>query len=134
MAGAFYPAQARSLSKLLDLLCGEEEAKKIEPKAVLVPHAGLVYSGKTACAVYKRIRVPERMVLLGPNHTGYGIEISVYPEGIWETPFGEVEIDGELLDKVLQYPHAKTDESAHLYEHSLEVQLPFLFRYAESSF
>ena len=134
MAGTFYPEQAQSLSRLLDLLCGEEEAQKIDAKAVLVPHAGLIYSGRTACAVYKRVRIPERVILLGPNHTGYGSDISVYPGGVWETPLGEVEIDSELLERVLEYPHARADESAHLYEHSLEVQLPFLLKYAERPF
>ncbi len=134
VAGSFYPSEADKLSKLLDLLCGEEEAQKTDAKAVLVPHAGLVYSGRTACAVYKRVRIPERVVLLGPNHTGYGTNISLYPEGVWESPYGDVEIDTELLERVLDYPFAKTEEGVHLYEHSLEVQLPFLFKYAEWPF
>ena len=134
VAGTFYPSEREKLGKLLGMLCREEDSEKMEPKAVLVPHAGLVYSGRTACAVYRRIRIPERVVLLGPNHTGYGSDISVYPGGVWETPLGEVEIDSELLERILEYPHAKADESAHLYEHSLEVQLPFLFKYAERPF
>ncbi|WP_457600724.1 AmmeMemoRadiSam system protein B [Hydrogenivirga sp.] len=134
VAGTFYPAEVDKLNKLTDLLCGEEPGEKIDARAVLVPHAGLIYSGKTACEVYKRVRIPERVVLLGPNHTGYGTDISVYPGEAWETPYGEVPIDEELKEKLLQYPKAQPDESAHLYEHSLEVQLPFLFRYAERPF
>ena len=134
VAGTFYPADVEKLSKLVDLLCGEEPTEKIKAKAVLVPHAGLIYSGKTACAVYRRVQIPERLILLGPNHTGMGVDISVYPGEAWESPYGEVQIDEELKEKVLKYPHASQDESAHLYEHSLEVQLPFLFRYAKRPF
>ncbi len=134
VAGTFYPAERRKLAELLDLLCGEDENKKLSVKVILVPHAGLIYSGKTACAVYKRIEIPERVVLLGPNHTGYGTEISLYPGGVWETPFCEVEVDNDLLEKLSEYPYTRRDESAHLYEHSLEVQLPFLVRYSRKPF
>jgi AmmeMemoRadiSam system protein B len=63
-----------------------------------------------------------------------GSDVSVYPGEAWESPYGEVEIDRELRDRVLDHPLAEPDESAHLYEHSLEVQLPFLFKYAERPF
>lgn len=134
VAGTFYPADKERLNKLLDLLCGTEEDKKVRAKAILVPHAGLIYSGKTACTVYKRIEIPESVVLLGPNHTGLGTKISVYPGEAWETPYGDVEIDSVLREEVLQYEFARADESAHLYEHSLEVQLPFLIRYSRVPF
>jgi len=96
--------------------------------------AGLVYSGRTACAVYKRVEIPRRILLLGPNHTGFGPDISVYSGGAWESPFGDVEIDAEFVGRVLRHPAAEADESAHLYEHSLEVQIPFLFKYAPGAF
>ncbi len=134
VAGTFYPAEREELSRLVDLLCGEEPVEKTRARAILVPHAGLVYSGRTACAVYRRVYIPERIVLLGPNHTGLGAEISVYPGEAWESPYGDVPVDTELREKVLEYPHARADEGAHLYEHSLEVQIPFLFRYAERPF
>jgi len=134
VAGTFYPAVREELRHLMDLLCGEEVKEKIRPKAVLVPHAGYIYSGKTACEVYKRIEIPERVVLLGPNHTGYGEPISVYNGNAWQTPFGIVKIDETLREEVLRYPYAKPDEFAHLYEHSLEVQVPFLQRYARKEF
>lgn len=134
VAGIFYPSERESLRDLLSSLCGEEPQEKLRAKAVLVPHAGLIYSGKTACAVYRSVLIPERIVLLGPNHTGLGAEISVYPGEAWESPYGDVLVDEELREKVVQYPYASPDEDAHLYEHSLEVQLPFLFRYAEHPF
>ena len=134
VAGSFYPAEVDRLSKLLDILCDDKEGQKIEAKAVLVPHTALVYCGRTACAVYKRVRIPKRVVLMGPSHTNHEVGISVYPEGTWETPFEEVNIDEDLLEEVLRYPSVKEEAGPHLYEHSLEVQLPFLFRYAERPF
>ncbi len=130
VAGTFYPAEVDELDRLVNSLCGEEISERVKAKAVLVPHAGLIYSGKTACAVYKRVEIPERIVLLGPNHRGYGAKISVYPGEAWETPYGEVEVDEQLKERVLERSQASSDESPHLYEHSLEVQLPFLLRYA----
>jgi AmmeMemoRadiSam system protein B len=118
----------------MDTLCDGEAPEKLPAKAVLVPHAGLVYSGRTACAVYKRVNIPERVILLGPNHTGFGPDVSVYRDGSWETPLGEVRVDRELVEEILRHPIADADKSAHLYEHSLEVQLPFLIRYASASF
>ncbi|MDQ7081714.1 MAG: AmmeMemoRadiSam system protein B [Aquificota bacterium] len=100
----------------------------------MFPHAGYVYSGRTACRVYSRVRIPERVVLLGPNHTGMGADVSVYSGDVWETPFGDVEVDGDLREILLGTGLFKADELAHLYEHSLEVQLPFLLRYAETPF
>ncbi len=134
VAGTFYPKERENLEKLMNLLCGAEPKEKIRPKAILVPHAGYIYSGKTACEVYKRIEIPSRIILLGPNHTGYGKPISVYSGDAWESPFGIVEIDEDLKRKVLSYPYAEADEFAHLYEHSLEVQIPFLYRYAKRQF
>ena len=134
VAGTFYPAEREELRKLMDLLCGDVGQEKTNAKAVLSPHAGYIYSGRTACKVYSRVRIPERVVLLGPNHTGMGAEISVYPGDVWETPFGDVEVDGDLRERVLKESIAWPDDLAHLYEHSLEVQLPFLIRYAEGPF
>ncbi len=134
VAGSFYPADPAELRKLMDTLCDGDSPEKLSARAVLVPHAGLIYSGRTACAVFKRVEIPERIILLGPNHTGFGPEVSVYRGGSWETPLGEVAVDGELVEEILKHPIAEADESAHLYEHSLEVQLPFLQRYARGTF
>ncbi len=134
VAGSFYPADLKELRALLDDLCGSEAPEKLQAKAVLVPHAGLLYSGRIACAVYKRVEIPDRILLLGPNHTGFGPDVSVYRGEAWETPFGEVPVDGEFVEAILRHPVAEADQSAHLYEHSLEVQLPFLQRYALRAF
>jgi len=135
VAGMFYPADSRELERLMDYLCGGPyKGEKIKAKAVLVPHAGYIYSGKTACEVYKRIEIPEHVVILGPNHTGMGAPVSVYDGDAWETPFGIVEIDREIRDRLLQFYGFEPDEEAHKFEHSLEVQVPFLQKFAERPF
>ncbi|HID79923.1 MAG TPA: AmmeMemoRadiSam system protein B [Aquifex aeolicus] len=135
VAGTFYPAERDELLALINFVCGEPYVgEKIKAKAVLVPHAGYIYSGKTACEVYKRIEIPPRVVLLGPNHTGLGAPVSVYSGDSWVTPLGEVEIDREIRDKLTKFYGFSLDEDAHKFEHSLEVQLPFLQVFAEREF
>jgi AmmeMemoRadiSam system protein B len=97
-------------------------------KACIVPHAGYMYSGHIAAHVYNAIALdgfPDVCVILGPNHTGYGSSIAVMTEGEWETPLGNVPIHTHTA-KTLQKGIVEHDEIAHLYEHSIEVQLPFL--------
>ncbi len=96
-------------------------------KGVLAPHAGYVYSGKVAGKVFSSAKIPDRVLLLGPNHTGYGTPFSVFPGGEWQTPLGRVEIDPELTQSLLrEVKVAEGDVSAHLREHSLEVEVNFL--------
>jgi AmmeMemoRadiSam system protein B len=90
----------------------------------VVPHAGYIYSGNTAAYVYSVLPRADTFVLLGPNHTGQGSPISVSSEN-WSTPLGEVGSDLEFI-KVLPKRIIDVDENAHKYEHSIEVQLPFL--------
>jgi AmmeMemoRadiSam system protein B len=95
--------------------------------AVVSPHAGLQYSGPVAGAVFARLAPPETVILVGPNHTGLGPVISVYPDGAWAMPGGEVPIDEGLARNLLaRCPAAQADTEAHRFEHCLEVQLPFL--------
>ncbi len=106
--------------------------------AAVVPHAGYIYSGPVAAHVYRAVStvVPEHIVVAGPNHTGYGAAVSVWPEGVWETPLGDVPVDAEAVDYLLnRSAFAVADTDAHHYEHSVEVQLPFLQRiYGDFSF
>lgn len=135
VAGMFYPADKEELLSLIRFVCGEPyTGERIKAKAVMVPHAGYIYSGKTACEVYKRIEIPEHVVILGPNHTGMGAPVSVYDGDAWETPLGVVEIDKEIRDRLLQFYGFTPDEDAHKFEHSLEVQVPFLQVFAEREF
>lgn len=101
--------------------------RNLEASGVLVPHAGYVYSGPCAGAVYATVDVPERVVILGPNHTGLGAPLAIHSRGEWETPLGRVPVDESLAGSLLQEcPDLEKDSAAHEREHSLEVQLPFL--------
>jgi hypothetical protein len=94
---------------------------------VIVPHAGYMYSGAVAGHVYSSVRLPRRLVILGPNHTGLGKPVAVMAHGLWETPLGSALIDETLAGLILDLaPIAEEDEAAHRAEHSLEVQIPFL--------
>ncbi|HUS04211.1 MAG TPA: MEMO1 family protein [Dehalococcoidia bacterium] len=99
-----------------------------EVVALVVPHAGYIYSGPVAAHAYRELAadgVFDTAVILGPNHTGYGSPVSLWPEGVWKTPLGELEIDDNLAHSLLG-GMIEADETAHIYEHSVEVQLPWL--------
>lgn len=108
----------------------EKGAKKEHAIAVLSPHAGYMYSGRVAGALFSRVEVPQKVIVVAPNHTGLGPPVSLFPDGIWEIPTGEVQIDSQM-NKLLceKCPLVEEDTSAHVGEHSAEVQLPFLKYY-----
>lgn len=96
---------------------------------LICPHAGYVYSGPVAAHSYLeqfKDGKPEFFVIIGPNHRNVGPGISVYPEGSWKTPLGEAVIFDEAVEKLVKQPHFRADTTAHIVEHSLEVQVPFL--------
>lgn len=97
--------------------------------AVLLPHAGHIYCGRVMGQTLARCRLPERLILLCPNHTGPGAELAVWPSGNWFTPLGPVPVDEELTSLLLGMPGYAADPAAHQQEHSLEVLLPFLQRH-----
>lgn len=104
---------------------------------LICPHAGYLYSGPVAASAFYELAQdgkPDTVILLGPNHTGYGSALSVMREGVWQTPLGNVEIDSAMADALLKETTiAEADEFAHRYEHSIEVQLPFLqFLYGDT--
>lgn len=125
VAGRFYPGDAAALRREVDAFLGA-----VAPRpaiGVVAPHAGYVYSGKTAGKVYAAIDVSPSVVVLAPNHTGLGSRVSIIPAGVFRMPGGDVPIDEELAAAVMrEVPMAKDDARAHLREHALEVQLPFL--------
>ena len=95
--------------------------------AAVSPHAGYIYSGHVAGAVFSRVKVPEYVVILGPNHTGYGSYAEIMTEGIWQMPLGDVPVAQDLASAILSMSSVLQEGyQAHLYEHSLEVQVPFL--------
>ena len=125
VAGHFYRGTAEALrQQVRECIIPAEKMKAL---GVLSPHAGLMYSGRVAGAVYSSVDLPDTFVLIGPNHTGLGAPVSIMLEGAWETPLGVVEIDGPLARSILsRSPRIHEDSLAHLREHSLEVQLPFI--------
>jgi AmmeMemoRadiSam system protein B len=126
VAGQFYPASASELRAMIGGMVKEKAAKE-DVIGLLSPHAGYIYSGPVAGAVISRIRFKDTFIIMGPNHTGAGKPLSIMTEGKWQTPLGEVEIDSELGKKILAVSkHLEEDDRAHIYEHSIEVQLPFL--------
>jgi hypothetical protein len=127
VAGRFYPGDPIRLAREVDrLLAAAGEPAKV--LGLVAPHAGYVYSGAVAGAVYARVVVPERVIVLGPNHTGLGGKVALWAEGRWETPLGAVPVDAGLAEALLASPLVARDREAHRFEHSLEVQVPFLQR------
>jgi len=126
VAGYFYQGTAEALRKQVQGFI-IPSAKKTKALGVLAPHAGLMYSGAVAGAVYSSVELPDIFILIGPNHTGLGASVSLMSSGRWETPLGTVEIDEPLAAAILEKSsHIHADALAHLREHSLEVQLPFI--------
>lgn len=132
VSGQFYPEAKASLVREMRGYI-DEKAKKEEVIGAVLPHAGYIYSGPVAGATVSRISFKETFVILGPNHTGHGRPYAIDASGTWRTPLGDVEIDEALAKEVLaQSDYLKEDESAHRYEHSIEVQIPFLQYFGKS--
>ncbi|MGB8929778.1 MAG: AmmeMemoRadiSam system protein B [Anaeromyxobacteraceae bacterium] len=127
VAGRFYPGNPSRLAAELDGFL-QPAAEPGSAKGLVAPHAGYMYSGAVAGDVYRRVEIPPRVVILGPNHTGLGAPASLWPGGSWRTPLGDVPIDAALTEALARAPGVELDDEAHLHEHSLEVQVPFLQR------
>lgn len=132
-AGKFYPSSAielkRQINEFVDPL-----AVKQDVIGCVLPHAGYIYSGRVAVQTVSHIKIKDRVILLGPNHTGDGREFSIVTKGAWQTPLGQVKIDEELSRELLNKSrYIEEDNLGHLYEHSLEVELPVL-QYFRSDF
>jgi len=133
VAGRFYPGNAHHLRAAIETFttppantAGEPETR-IRAVGCVVPHAGYIYSGHVAGAVYRHLDLPRHYVILCPNHTGMGEPLAVMSEGAWHTPLGDAAIDEELAVRLKsRLPLLSEDQAAHRYEHALEVQLPFL--------
>lgn len=125
VAGQFYPGSSSRLNSMV-----ESMVLKVKPERVIgavSPHAGLMYSGYVAGALYSSITISQVFILLGPNHTGLGPIASIMSEGEWLIPTGRFKINSEIAQELLSRSDILSpDTKAHLFEHSLEVQLPFI--------
>ncbi len=124
VSGQFYPRSKKDLLRELSRCFNGIPRTMRDVLGAVVPHAGYIYSGRTAAHVYTSLPDADTFVMLGPNHTGYGSPVSVSSE-TWVTPLGEAGADLEFI-RALPKRIIYQDETAHKYEHSLEVQLPFL--------
>jgi AmmeMemoRadiSam system protein B len=136
VAGRFYPSDPESLTHALDACLKPEipaERKRLNAKGCIVPHAGYVYSGQVAGAVYRSLPAWACYVILCPNHFGRGAPLAIISGGSWATPLGLVPVDESLSEAIKRNdPALQEDREAHAEEHSLEVQLPFLQREVQS--
>jgi len=133
VAGSFYPDTREEIINFIEKKL-TIKGEKYNAISIMVPHAGYIFSGKTAMSVYNSINIPDQVIIIGPNHTGLGPPLSIMTEGIWETPMGNAQIDSELAENILTNSrYLKADTFAHLNEHSIEVQLPMLI-YFKSDF
>lgn len=133
VAGSFYAGTAEGLRSQVSK-CLEPGQEPQEALGAIVPHAGYVYSGWVAGAVYSRLKIPKTLIILGPNHTGWGAGASIMVKGEWQTPLGMVKVNETLASKILSLSKILVDDdAAHIREHSLEVQLPFL-QYLKADF
>ena len=126
VAGSFYAGTRERLRlQVRDLV--PQASPRLRAIGLVVPHAGYLYSGKVAGAVYGRVEFPELFVILGPNHTGLGAGAAIMTSGEWETPLGRVPIDTAAGRAILgQSTVLEEDHLGHAREHSIEVQLPLL--------
>jgi AmmeMemoRadiSam system protein B len=139
-AGSFYAGDAESLKRQIEYCFLHEFGPQKLPQVkaggsrrivgLVCPHAGYMYSGPVAANAYYALALdgkPDTVVILGPSHTGYGSGLAVAAEGVWRTPLGDVEVDGELAGRIVREARiVDVDDLAHRFEHSVEVQLPFL--------
>jgi AmmeMemoRadiSam system protein B len=125
VAGRFYPANPERLRA--DINSYLSSGEKTPAIACMVPHAGYMYSGQVAGAVFSRLEIPASCIVLGPNHTGLGHPLAIMKEGAWRTPLGELPIDSGLAERLTrEFPALSEDSAAHRSEHSIEVEIPFL--------
>ncbi len=128
VADRFYPANPAELTRMVEACLQDTPEKRRKPTLLaMAPHAGYIFSGGVAGYTLGQANLPKTIFLLGPNHTGRGAGVSVWPEGAWRTPLGDVPVDASLAAELCGIcPQARPDTQAHLGEHSLEVLLPFL--------
>lgn len=126
VAGYFYPSRTDELASLVGSMVNPDLEKK-RAIALISPHAGFVYSGPVAGALFSSVFLPNRIVLLGPSHRMIDSKFALMEKGSWSTPLGDVPVNSELANLIISHSDLiSVDEAAHANEHSIEVQLPFI--------
>jgi len=135
VAGTFYPGRPDQLDQMLDEICPQEPQAQPESwPGVMVPHAGWIYSGRLAAAVFSRVKIPEQVIILCPNHRALGADWAVAPHHRWALPGREVAADPDLARRLAEaITGLELDALAHQQEHAIEVQLPLLARFAPAA-
>lgn len=130
VAGRFYPSDPDDLRAEVRAYLSQSPSNEQPPlRAIgcIAPHAGYMYSGHVAGAVFARVQIPSRCVVLCPNHTGVGYALSIMSAGAWKTPLGEIAVDADMAQSFKERcPALEEDAAAHRAEHAAEVELPFL--------
>lgn len=126
VANQFYPGDPGILRQTLAELTPGSSKEKKKALAVVSPHAGYIYSGAVAGETFAQVEIPDDIIILGPNHSGRGARIAMMSQGEWQMPLGNIELNGELGNLLSHSTLIEQDHIAHSYEHSLEVQVPFL--------
>jgi AmmeMemoRadiSam system protein B len=129
VANQFYPGREEDLKKDISsrIKPATGEQKKEKVLALVSPHAGYIYSGNVAGAVYAVADITKEVIVMGPNHHGLGAPFAVMAQGVWRMPWGEITINEKLANLLIEESRwLRTDDQAHIQEHSVEVQLPFI--------
>jgi AmmeMemoRadiSam system protein B len=134
VAGTFYPADPDALAKMVEGMLAASERRPGTWAAAMVPHAGLVYSGKLAASVFNRLEIPDVAIVIGPKHTRHGVAWAVAPCDTWSIPGATVPADPQLARALVNaIPGLELDAAAHHEEHAIEVELPFLAKLAPAT-
>jgi len=129
VSGKFYPSNPEKIKQSIDDF-HIEVSSKTSARGIILPHAGYMYSGKVAATTVAKVSPRKTLLILGPNHTGYGKDFALYAQGAWKVPGGALGIDEMLAQKILSGGSTiQEDTVAHQYEHSIEVELPILRHY-----
>ncbi len=124
VAGHFYPDNPGTLADFIDKHRSRDGT--IKAKAAVVPHAGYLFSGALAVKTLSKAEIPDTVLIIGPNHTGFGEDISLFDKGVWRTPLGDVTVEEKISSKLAGTGFFKPDYLAHAREYSIEVLLPIL--------
>jgi AmmeMemoRadiSam system radical SAM enzyme/AmmeMemoRadiSam system protein B/AmmeMemoRadiSam system protein A len=131
VAGMFYPNDPRELDALVQRMIGNGDVQPEQWPAIMVPHAGLIYSGQLAARTLKRVKIPRTVIVIGPKHTRLGVDWAVAPHDAWALPGGSLASDPALARRLADgIPGLTLDAAAHQQEHAIEVELPLIARLA----